>query len=65
MKCGNCGCSNPKGCAECTECGAEMSAKTVKGVAKKKAAAKKVSAKPKAKRIMAHRGLNGARASAR
>ena len=60
MKCENCGCSNPKDCAKCCECGTKMGAKAGKGVAKKKA-----SAKPKAKRIVARRSSNGVRASAR
>lgn len=60
MKCENCGCSNPKGLAECRGCGAKMGAKAGKGVVKKKAAAKQ-----KTKRIAVRRGSSGARASAR
>lgn len=60
MKCENCGCSNPKGCAECCECGAKMGAKAAKTPARKKA-----SAKQKSGRIAVRRGSNGARASAR
>jgi len=59
MKCENCGCSNPKGCAECCECGAQMGAKD-KGVVKKKATAKK-----KVRRIAVRSGSNGDRDSAR
>ena len=57
MKCENCGCSNPKGCADCCECGAKMGAKVGKGAAKKQA-----SSKQKAKRIEVRRGSSGARA---
>ena len=58
MKCENCGCSNPKGCAECCECGAKMGTKAA-------SATKKTSAKRKARRISARRGSDGARASVR
>lgn len=60
MKCENCGCSNPKGRMECSECGTKMGAK-----AGGRGAKKNVSAKPKAKRVTARRGVDAARVSAR